>query len=417
MSEIHGVSALPVYYELEDKDHELYFIDPTVGEGKRLCSDDSTDIPKLFAMIRQWITSISGKMGIIFEKILKSGININDIDSVTGMSLLHYAIQLGALNEKPALSLVKRLLSHGANPNQRGLYSDMNALHIAVYFNISSIIQVLLKPCELWPRVEIHAISFSYNGGTALHIAAENLNVEAVEVLLQYKACPSLVDDLNRQPVNCVPSQLDGEEDRVKAEYIVKLLKQCSMAGGFKENFGRLCHDHLGKKVKVSLNANKDHSKKTSISTGTLRYLGSLHGLNDIWAGIELDEPRGKNNGSYNGKPYFHCRPSHGIFALASHVTISTNTGNNAQQSESPKSAIEYKIGDKVIVDNSFHGEIRFVGETHFAAGTWYGVELDKPMTGCNNGSVGGIHYFFCEPSVGIFVPQAKLTLEKNELN
>lgn len=33
-----------------------------------------------------------------------------------------------------------------------------------------------------------------------------------------------------------------------------------------------------------------------------------------VWAGIELDTPTGKNDGTVQGIQYFVCKPKHGIF-------------------------------------------------------------------------------------------------------
>ena len=44
-----------------------------------------------------------------------------------------------------------------------------------------------------------------YENGTALHIAATNLGVSAVQVLLNFGADPNLTDDLARKAHDCIP--------------------------------------------------------------------------------------------------------------------------------------------------------------------------------------------------------------------
>lgn len=39
------------------------------------------------------------------------------------------------------------------------------------------------------------------------------------------------------------------------------------------------------------------------------------------WIGVILDEEKGKNNGTVQGKTYFSCDPNHGIFVRQSQVT------------------------------------------------------------------------------------------------
>ena len=48
---------------------------------------------------------------------------------------------------------------------------------------------------------------------------------------------------------------------------------------------------------------------------GTLQYLGAADFAAGRWAGIELDEPVGKNDGSVAGKRYFKCEMKYGLFA------------------------------------------------------------------------------------------------------
>ncbi|XP_047021159.1 kinesin-like protein KIF13A isoform X7 [Helicoverpa zea] len=70
-------------------------------------------------------------------------------------------------------------------------------------------------------------------------------------------------------------------------------------------------------------------------------------------------------------------------------------------------------VGESVALRlSSSTGVIAYTGPTHFAGGTWIGVELDAP-TGKNDGSVGGTRYFECRPRHGIFVRADKLVHDR----
>lgn len=47
---------------------------------------------------------------------------------------------------------------------------------------------------------------------------------------------------------------------------------------------------------------------------GTLRFLGPTQFRPGVWAGVELDRPEGKHDGTYEGVTYFVCAPNHGLF-------------------------------------------------------------------------------------------------------
>ena len=71
-------------------------------------------------------------------------------------------------------------------------------------------------------------------------------------------------------------------------------------------------------------------------------------------------------------------------------------------------------VGMPVWVDGTKHGRIAYLGEVHFAKGDMAGVHLDSPV-GKNNGSVGGVMYFQCEPKRGIFSRLHRLALRRIE--
>lgn len=64
--------------------------------------------------------------------------------------------------------------------------------------------------------------------------------------------------------------------------------------------------------------------KVTTGELGVLKYLGSVHIREGIWAGIELDEQfNGKNSGCVQGVQYFSCsRENSGIFVKAEQVRV-----------------------------------------------------------------------------------------------
>lgn len=66
-------------------------------------------------------------------------------------------------------------------------------------------------------------------------------------------------------------------------------------------------------------------------------------------------------------------------------------------------SAAEWKVGDRVITENSGLGTVAYYGATEFADGVWVGVILDEPR-GKNNGTVKDKQYFHCDENCGTFL-------------
>lgn len=67
---------------------------------------------------------------------------------------------------------------------------------------------------------------------------------------------------------------------------------------------------------------------------GTVRFLGETEFAPDLWAGIQLDLPVGKNDGSIHGRAYFHCQYNHGLFVRPSvcKVLMPESPGQHEQQ-------------------------------------------------------------------------------------
>ncbi|KAM4720074.1 CAP-Gly domain-containing linker protein 1 isoform 2-T2 [Anableps anableps] len=193
---------------------------------------------------------------------------------------------------------------------------------------------------------------------------------------------------------------------------------------------------------------------------GFVQFVGSTQFAPGHWAGIVLDDPIGKNDGSVAGVRYFQCEDGRGIFtrpsklsktvlpekeanggqasqaqpasatseatsavaaksapvtgiktsSVLSRMVKSTESVSNLSDPDSSKKIRrELRLGDRVLVGGTKAGVVRFLGETDFAKGEWCGVELDEPL-GKNDGAVAGTRYFQCSPRYGLFAPVHKVT-------
>jgi len=55
---------------------------------------------------------------------------------------------------------------------------------------------------------------------------------------------------------------------------------------------------------------------------GTVRFLGPTSFRAGEWVGVELDCPKGKNDGAVAGVAYFHCRMRHGLFTRPENLVV-----------------------------------------------------------------------------------------------
>lgn len=191
------------------------------------------------------------------------------------------------------------------------------------------------------------------------------------------------------------------------------------------------------------------------VRPGYIQYIGETSFAHGEWAGVVLDSPTGKNDGSFGGKRYFYCEPNRGIFcrlwrltryplvtskfedryspilrsssvdrknnklvttttfSRAGSPTRSLSSTSSRDSLGRPKKTVtvtttttsldgypltnsgSLRVGDRVYVSTSkglLSGRLRFMGHADFATGYWAGVELDEPL-GKNDGSVGGRRY------------------------
>ncbi|CAG9114575.1 unnamed protein product [Plutella xylostella] len=280
-----------------------------------------------------------------------------------------------------------------------------------------------------------------------------------------------LSDDLSRKHLSDL---IEDEEDEVSSSLPERprSRRKVSTSSTFSgTSMDALWEKHPRRLSEAGLRRSSDHSVVLTEDTdsfiigervwvggtkpGQIAYIGETQFAPGDWAGIVLDEPIGKNDGSVAGHRYFQCSEKRGVFSRLTRLTrvplVSHSTRDDAspvsdagsvferppsgmaraRRALSPNGSIrsvvsskmnasisttttsnEVRLGDRVIVSSSRGskaGTLKYVGVTDFAPGVWAGVELDDPL-GKNDGSVDGKRYFECSPRFGLFAPISKVS-------
>ncbi|XP_041668571.1 CAP-Gly domain-containing linker protein 4-like isoform X2 [Cheilinus undulatus] len=323
---IHQVASAPM-----PSDCEFSFFDPSEPQCRDVLLDPNTTIPELFAVLRQWVPQVQKNIGLIGNEILKRGCGVNDRDGLTDMSLLHYCCKAGAPgigDAETAASFARQILSLGADPNLRSRWTNMRALHYAAYFDVPQLIRVVLQASQ---PGEVDATCSDFDFGTSLHIAASNLCISAVKCLLELGANPAFRNEKGQCPADVVPDPLDMPLEMADAAAVAKelrtLLRQAlpRPSSPLPLTLQAQTIPALSDKARIQLATMGirlgDRVVIAGQKVGTLRFCGSTEFSGGLWAGVELDKPEGKNDGSVAGVQYFTCRMKHGIFAPLSKIS------------------------------------------------------------------------------------------------
>lgn len=107
-----------------------------------------TTVAEIFAIVRQWVPQTQQNIDIFISELFKRGASINDRDFITDMNLLHFVAKSGACGIGDAgvsLKAAKMLIARGILINAKCRWTDMSALHYAVFFDVHSIVALILS--------------------------------------------------------------------------------------------------------------------------------------------------------------------------------------------------------------------------------------------------------------------------------
>ncbi|NXW27169.1 CLIP4 protein, partial [Phaetusa simplex] len=314
-----SVAAAPM-----PSDCEFSFFDPNDAACQEILFNPKTSVSELFAILRQWVPQVQQNIDIIGNEIIKRGCNVNDRDGLTDMTLLHYTCKSGAHgigDVETAVKFATQLIDLGADSSLRSRWTNMNALHYAAYFDVPELISVILKNAKPKGR---HCLPCC--------------NIKScVSVFLQ--------NDKGQIPADVVPDPVDMPLEMADAAASAKEIKQilldavplsCDISKAMIPNY-----DHVtGKAMLLSLGLKLgDRVVIAGQKVGTLRFCGTTEFASGQWAGIELDEPEGKNNGTVGKVQYFKCAPKRGIFAPLSKISKASDHKKSSVRSSSMRSS------------------------------------------------------------------------------
>ncbi|XP_029900111.1 dynactin subunit 1 isoform X3 [Myripristis murdjan] len=92
---------------------------------------------------------------------------------------------------------------------------------------------------------------------------------------------------------------------------------------------------------------------------GTVAYIGTTLFASGKWVGVILDEAKGKNDGTVQGKRYFTCEENHGIFVRQSQIQL-VDDGADTTSPETPEPATA-KVPKREILETPKSTKLRGV--------------------------------------------------------
>ncbi|KAG0725285.1 CAP-Gly domain-containing linker protein 3 [Chionoecetes opilio] len=502
----------------------LSFFNPECGGCSVLLRRPSVTAAHVFAVMRQWVPQVQQNIHHFVRQVrglgashrhgitaLAFGCHVDDRDALTDMTLLHYAVKAGSNGVGDQETALQWRMSctggEGAVEGRRRCppalpVDHMTALHYAAYFDVAPVLHLLLRDPM---GVCVNDACLEYSGGTPLHIAAANLCLAAVRVLLHHGALPSLADTQGRTSFQCIPTPEQYElvpdvQDVISC--LRGLLSPSASHARTHASHAYPAHSATGQgssgkavlkamglrtwRPSVGERHQNWHPERVSLNKpltpmqlmsyylvysavmvgheylrGRIRcnvsFVGTTEFSTGLWAGVELETPTGRHNGTVKGVMYFRCAKNYGIFVPMNRLTKIPHMGAGRQGRSSSqahrhhsgtasrrsvslppgrvnhgrvdvsqvasKVALDIRdttrkivLGDRVFVDMGLGsgaarvatGTVKFTGAVHFASGFWVGVELNVPR-GTNDGAVNGTKYFPCKPHHGIFAAPSRV--------
>ena len=113
--------------------------------------------------MRQWVPQVQQKIHFLVFELFKRHLDVNDRDSLTDMNMLHFVAKSGAYgmaDDETTSDITRMLLEKGINVNATCMWTDMSAIHYAVFFDVHSAAKLILENESFTGKVILFSSQF-----------------------------------------------------------------------------------------------------------------------------------------------------------------------------------------------------------------------------------------------------------------
>ena len=155
-------------------------------------------------------------------------------------------------------------------------------------------------------------------------------------------------------------------------------------------------------------------SSDGNVKIGILRYLGTTDFAKGDWAGVELGEKLGKNDGSVGGKRYFQCEPMYGLFAPAGKIQPyqANNQGTPSIKSKAQTTLSNSKLTTPFVTRTGLTGTNSNIGNTSISGSK---LKLNKQFSGSQESLVSEKSSIFSTASGVLTNPRKSLAASQQQ--
>lgn len=183
-----GFSPLEKAIEIQNPKIFMMLLNARIKSGKPVDLDNNDDKRLLQSALKLAIELDKVKF---FNELCELGVNV-DFPNEDGDTPLYHAASEGASK------ITKALLDMGANPNSKNIQTPFLPLYVAASTNQTDILKMLLYHKD----TDINIQNEDYDNRTQLHLAVENNDKKAVQMLIKHGAKLDKVDNLGDTPLD-----------------------------------------------------------------------------------------------------------------------------------------------------------------------------------------------------------------------